>query len=179
MLAETSALPRTWSHIISTTLHPHPQHRPRLHEPHGHQKPHARRNRHPGKKLRVQIPPVPPLHQHPSDRRPRQHRETQTTHHHPHPDARLLQILRQARQHGGEQTQHAGAEEAVDDGKGDEAGFVDDGDPDEDEQGGDGGEGDHGVQGAEVAVGDVVGDETAGDAAAVEDEEEGDGGVGR
>lgn len=83
----------------------------------------------------------------------------------------LLQVRGEKGQGGGEQALDTGGPDAVEAAPDVEAGGVADGDPAEDEDRGGGADGDEDVDGAD-AVGGVVGGEAAGDADAVEDEEQ-------
>lgn len=105
------------------------------------------------------------------DRGPGQHRKADNGKDHAHADAKLAEVGGEEGQGGWEEALDAGADDAVDNDPGVEAGGLLDGDEAVDEQGGDDGRGDEDVDGAD-AVGDKVGDDAADDADAVEDEEQ-------
>ena len=161
-------IPTTFSHL-------NPQ-SPILTNPRRQQKPTPNHHRAPREQLRILIPPTLLLDQLTRNRRACQDRERNNREHHPHARPLHAQIRRQGGKSGGEERLDGRGDDPVDDGPDVQAGGGGDRDPGVGEHGGDERDGDDGVEGAEEAVSEVVGNDAAGDADAVEDDEEIDGG---
>lgn len=155
------------------TLHPFQPSSPRLpHLDHLHrkQKPSSNTN-HTSRKRLCPLVPSTAINDGPRNRRPRQRRKAHNRKDHAHPHPRLGQVRRQKRQARGEQALDARSQEAVADGPDVEVGSCLDGHPREDADGRGECDGHEQVDRAD-AVGDVVGDDAADEAHAVENEEE-------
>lgn len=160
--------------ITSSNLGPNLQPHPgplRLDHLRRHPKTHTSKQTRTRIHLRANIPPALSLNNRPSNRRARQHRKTHNRKRHTHPRPLLPRVARQLAQRRREQALDRAGGEAVKGRPHIEPRCGGDGDPAVHEDAGGEGHGDEGVYGAD-AVGDVAGEDAAGDADAVEDEEE-------
>lgn len=158
--------------LLINLLHPHHQPESRLRDPRAGQYQTACQNHSPGPYLRFQISPTPPLNQCASQRWACQQRHTGHAEDHPHPDSGLLQVIRQTRHHGREQTLHTGSEPAVDDGPGQQCVMGGNGCPAVEQDACHKGTGNHVIERAGPTIGDVAWDETTEKANTIDDDDE-------
>ena len=115
------------------------------------------------------------LNQCASQRWARQQRHTGHAEDHAHPDPGLLQVIRQARHHGGEQALHTRSEPAVDDRPSHQCVMRGNRSPTVKQEACDEGTGNHIIERAGPAIGDVAWDETTEKANAIEDDDKAEG----
>ena len=153
-------------------LHPHHKSEARLRDPRAGQHKTACQNDSTRPHLRLKIISTLLLNQCTSQRRARQQRHASHAEDHTHPDAGLLQIIRQARHHNREQTLHTSSEPAVDDGPSNQCVVGGNCCPTVEQDACSKGTGNYIIERAGPTIGDVAWDETAEKANTVDDDDE-------